>query len=55
MLEELNVTMSDFIALLGHVAAQFQEMAGIFELKIHNAKQIQSITDLASVVLLNEG
>ncbi len=54
MQQELNVSMSDFIALIGHVAAQFQEMAAIFELKIQNANQIQSITDLASLVLLNE-
>ncbi len=52
--EQMNVSMADFIALLSHVAVQFQEMAAIFELKIHNAEQIQSITDLASVVLLND-
>ena len=52
--QDLNISMSDFIALLGHVAAQFQEMAAIFELNIENTKQIQSITDFASLVLLNE-
>ena len=51
---ELNISMSDFVVLLGHVAAQFQEMAAIFELQIQNLNQIQSITDLASLVLLNE-
>ena len=54
MQQELNVSMDDFIALLAHVAAQFQEMAAIFELKINNSKQIQSITELASVMFLNE-
>lgn len=54
MLQHLNVTGKDYVALLGHVAAQFQEMAAIFELKIHNCEQIQSITDLASLVLLND-
>ncbi len=53
MQQELNVSKSDFIALLGHVAIQFQEMAAIFELQIQNAKQIQSITELASLVLLS--
>lgn len=52
--QELNISMSDFIALLGHVASQFQEMAAIFDLKIQNADQIQSITELSSLVLLNE-
>ncbi len=52
--QELNISMSDFIALLGHVAAQFQEMASIFDLKINNTRQIQSIKELASIVLLND-
>lgn len=52
--QELNVAMSDFVVLLGHVAAQFQEMAAIFELKIQDTNHIQSITDLASLVFLNE-
>lgn len=52
--EELNVSMNDFIALLAHVANQFQEMAAIFELPMQNSDQIKSITELASVVLLNE-
>jgi HD-like signal output (HDOD) protein len=52
--KELNVSMDDFIALLGHVASQFQEMAALFELKIHNKEKIQSITELAPLVLILE-
>ena len=33
MQKELSVSMDDFIALLGHIASQFQEMAALFELK----------------------
>jgi len=54
MQKEMNISMSDFISLLGHVASQFQDMATLFELKVHNKKQIQSITELASLVLLSD-
>lgn len=54
MQKEMNVSASDFISLLGHVASQFQEMAALFDLKVSNTKQIQSIAELASLVLLSE-
>ena len=54
MQKEMNVSMSDFISLLGHIASQFQEMAALFDLGVKNSKQIQSITELASLVLLSE-
>ena len=54
MQKEMNISMSDFISLLGHVASQFQEMATLFDLEVKNIKQIQSITELASLVLLSE-
>ena len=54
MQKELNVSMGDFVTLLGHVASQFQEMAALFELKIQNKEKIQSITELASLVLIAE-
>ena len=52
--KEMSISMADFISLLGHVASQFQEMAALFDLKIHNMDEIQSITNLSSLVLLPE-
>lgn len=52
--KEMNISMSDFISLLGHIASQFQEMASLFDLEVKNITQIQSITELASLVLLSE-
>jgi HD-like signal output (HDOD) protein len=54
MEKEMNVCMSDFISLLGHIAGQFQEMASLFDLQIKNTTQIQSVTELASLVLLSD-
>jgi HD-like signal output (HDOD) protein len=54
MQKELNISMSDFIALLGHVATQFLEMARLFDLKVENSKQIQSVSELASLMLLSD-
>ncbi len=54
MQKEMNVSMSDFISLLGHIATQFQEMAALFDLEVKNTKQIESISELASLVLLSE-
>ncbi|MFK8028148.1 MAG: HDOD domain-containing protein [Gammaproteobacteria bacterium] len=54
MQKELNVSVSDFISLLGHVARQFQEMAALFDLEVKNAEQLESITELASLVMLSE-
>ncbi len=51
--QELNMPVTDFIPLLGHVASQFKEMAVQFELDINN-KELQSITELSSLVLLSE-
>lgn len=36
----LNICESNFFALMGHVASQFQEMAQIFELEVQNTKQL---------------
>ena len=52
--KEMNISMSDFISLLGHIASQFQEMAALFDLKLKNTRQIQSITELASLILLSD-
>ncbi|MDW3094068.1 MAG: HDOD domain-containing protein [Gammaproteobacteria bacterium] len=54
MQKEMNISMSDFISLLGHVASQFLEMAALFDLQVKNLKQIQSITEFASLMLLSE-
>tara|TARA_B110000238_G_C16076307_1_gene417311 strand:+ start:627 stop:1313 length:687 start_codon:yes stop_codon:yes gene_type:complete len=54
MQKELNISMSDFISLLGHVATQFLEMARLFDLKVENCKQIQSVSELASLMLLSD-
>tara|TARA_R110002096_G_scaffold75662_8_gene178682 strand:- start:361 stop:1290 length:930 start_codon:yes stop_codon:yes gene_type:complete len=54
MHKEMNISMGDFISLLGHVASQFQEMAALFDLQVKNSNQIQSVTELASLVLLSE-
>ena len=54
MQKEMNVSMSDCISLLGHIASQFQEMASLFDLNVKNIKKIQSITELASLVLLSD-
>ena len=51
--QELNMDLSDFIPLLAHVAAQFKEMAMLFELDI-NQDDLQSVSDLSSLVLLSE-
>ena len=51
--QEINMDTSDFIPLLAHVAAQFKEMAMLFELDI-NQDDLQSVSDLSSLVLLSE-
>ncbi len=51
--QEINMDTSDFLPLLGHVATQFGEMAKLFELDI-NQNDLQSVSDLSSLVLLSE-
>ena len=50
--KEMNVSRTNLISLLSHVAGQFQEMAGLFNLDIPNIENIQSVAELSSLMSL---
>ena len=52
MRKEINIARANLISLLAHVASQFQEMAGLFNLDIPNIENVQSVAELSSLMSL---
>lgn len=52
MQQHMQISMADFLPLLGHIASHFLEMASLFDIDVGDVNRIQSIKELAALTLL---